>query len=56
MCIVEDLGGGSGTDEKVHIGMVVSVPFLCGERETEVFRLFNLLPEMSYTMNSKTDL
>ena len=23
MCIVEDPGGGSGTDEKVNIGMVV---------------------------------
>ena len=26
MCIVEDPGGGSGTDEKVHIGMVVTIP------------------------------
>jgi len=26
MCIVEDPGGGSGTDEKVNIGMVVGTP------------------------------
>jgi len=26
MCIVEDPGGGSGTDEKVKIGMVVRLP------------------------------
>lgn len=28
MCLVEDPGGGSGTDEKVNIGMVVCFPSL----------------------------
>jgi len=51
MCIVEDPGGGSGTDEKVNIGMVVYFP---PSYEIES-RLSNRLQETLSMMNLKMD-
>jgi len=53
MCIVEDPGGGSGTDEKVNIGMVVLPPLKKGK--VEYRRLCNLPQGMSCMTNSKMD-
>ena len=52
MCIVEDPGGGSGTDEKVSIGLVVCL----SEKNLVDLRLCNRPRGMSFMMNLRMDL